>query len=377
MKKIKTMRSVPFVDLKAQYKEIKKEIDEAIARIIPSTQYILGEDTEKFEKELARYHNVKYAVGVDNGSSALELGMRALGIGQGDEVITPANSFIASSSTISFTGAKPVLVDCDEETYNIDPEKIEEKITKKTKAIMPVHLYGRPADMNPIRKIARKHRLPVIEDACQAHGASYKGKKVGNFGKFAAFSFYPGKNLGAYGDAGAIVTNNKSLAKKVSMMRNYGQKQKYDHKMIAWNRRLDNLQAAILRVKLRHLREWTKARRKNAKLYSNLLKDTPVVTPEDTNGHVYHLYVIRTERRDELAEFLNSKGVSTGLHYPIPIHMQKAYSDLKYKKGDFPVTERLSKEILSLPMFAELSEKDIGYVVKNIKDFFEENQANS
>lgn len=366
------MNQIPFVDLKAQYKSIKKEINPVVLNIISSTQYILGEDTSLFEKEFANFHKTRYAVGVDNGSSALELGMRALNIGPGDEVITPANSFIASSSSISFTGATPVLVDCEESTYNIDASKIEAKINKKTKAIMPVHLYGQAANITAIRDIATKHNLDIIEDACQAHGSSFRNKMVGNFGSFAAFSFYPGKNLGAYGDAGAILTNNKYLAQKVSQMRNYGQKIKYVHNQIAWNRRLDNLQAAILRVKLRHLKSWNKKRQENARLYNNMLKDTPVITPTVLKDaqHVYHLYVIRSKKRDQLSSFLNSRGVATGMHYPIPIHLQEAYKNLGHKRGDFPVTERLSQEILSLPMFPELTRIQIKYIADTIKEFF-------
>jgi len=363
---------VNFVDLKKQYLTIKPEIDTAIQQVIDNSSFILGDEVSEFEKEFAAFCGVKYAVGLDSGISALELGMRALGIGPGDEVITPANSFIASSSSISFTGAKPVLVDCLPDTYNIDPKCVEKAITKKTKAIMPVHLYGQPAEMDSILKIARKHRFFVVEDACQAHGALYHGKKTGSFGELAAFSFYPGKNLGAYGDAGALVTNKKKIAQKVSMMRNYGQKKKYDHQFLAWNRRLDNLQAAILRVKLRHLDLWNKKRFENAEVYYGLLSHSPVVIPYilPKARHVFHLYVIQTERRDELQKFLNERGISTGIHYPVPIHLQKAYKSLGYKRGEFPVTEKLSKKILSLPMYPELSRIEIEYVVEQIQEFF-------
>ena len=339
---------VNFVDLKKQYLTIKPEIDTAIQQVIDNSSFILGDEVSEFEKEFAAFCGVKYAVGLDSGISALELGMRALGIGPGDEVITPANSFIASSSSISFTGAKPVLVDCLPDTYNIDPKCVEKAITKKTKAIMPVHLYGQPAEMDSILKIARKHRLFVVEDACQAHGALYHGKKTGSFGELAAFSFYPGKNLGAYGDAGALVTNKKKIAQKVSMMRNYGQKKKYDHQFLAWNRRLDNLQAAILRVKLRHLDLWNKKRFENAEVYYGLLSHSPVVIPYilPKARHVFHLYVIQTERRDELQKFLNERGISTGIHYPVPIHLQKAYKSLGYKRGEFPVTEKDRKSVV-------------------------------
>jgi len=366
--------NIPFIDLKQQYESIKEEIDNEIRKVLESVQFILGDQVEEFEQEFARFCKCKYCVGVDSGSSALELGMRALGIGLGDEVITPANSFIASSSSISFTGAQPVLVDCDPKTYNIDPQKIELAITRRTKAIMPVHLYGQPADIDNILKIAKKHKFLVIEDACQAHGARYKNKRVGSIGDIAAFSFYPSKNLGAYGDGGALVTNNKKIAESMIMMRNYGQKKKYHHVFIAWNRRLDNLQAAILRVKLKRLNCWNKLRRENAHLYNRLLKGTGVITPVEMPEveHVYHLYVVRVKNRDELQEFLASRGVSTGIHYPIPIHLQPAYKDLGYKKGDFPVTESYSREILSLPMFPELKKTEIKYVVDSIKKFFKE-----
>lgn len=362
---------VNFVDLKKQYETIKPEIDKAIQSVIDKTAFILGEEVEKFEQEFAKFCGAKYCVGLDNGSSALELGMRALGIGPGDEVITPANSFIASSSSISFTGARPILVDCDSRTYNIDIQKIEKAITKKTKAIMPVHLYGQSADMSSILRIAKKHKLSVVEDACQSHGARYKSRRTGSIGDIATFSFYPSKNLGAYGDGGALTTNSKRTADKVRMMRNYGQKKKYHHVFLAWNRRLDNLQAAILRVELRQLNRWNKLRREHARLYSRLLRGMEVTTPIETPGakHVYHLYVIRVKRRDKLQAFLASKGIYTGIHYPVPIHLQQAYKSLGYKRGDFPVTEKYSRQILSLPMFPDLKADEIKYVVNSIKDF--------
>lgn len=366
------MKIIPLVDLKIQYQTIKLEVNSAIKNVLESTHFILGEEVENFEQKFAKFSEAKYAAGVASGLSALEIGMRALGIGEGDEVLTPVNSFIASSSAISFTGAKPVLIDCDEDSFNIDPKKIEEEINKKTKAIMPVHLYGRPADMDQILKIAKKHNLKVIEDACQAHGASYKGKKVGSIGTFGAFSFYPGKNLGAYGDGGIITTNNQELAEKVAQMRNYGQTKKYHHEYLAWNSRLDTIQAAVLLVKLKYLDKWNKARRKNATIYNRLLKGLPVITPEIPRDmeHVFHLYIIRFEKRDKLAEFLKKKDISTGLHYPIPIHLQPAYSKLGYKHGDFPVSEKLSGEILSLPMYPELKESEAEYIASCIKQFF-------
>lgn len=364
---------INFVDLKKQYQAIKPEIDQAIQAVIDETAFILGKEVEGFEKEFARFCQAKYAVGVDSGLSALELGMRVLGIGPSDEVITPVNSFIASSSAISFCGAKPVLVDCDPVTYNIDPALIEGAITKKTKAIMPVHLYGQAAEMDVILKIAKKHKLFVIEDACQAHGAKYKGKRVGSFGDVAAFSFYPGKNLGAYGDGGMLVTNRKRVAEKVKMMRNYGQKEKYHHVFLAWNRRLDNLQAAILRVKLKHLDQWNKKRQQHAQLYTKLLaKVKEVVTPVEKKDryHVYHLYVIQVLKRSRLKEYLTQKGIAVGIHYPIPIHLQVTYKNLGYQRGDFSVAEKSAKRVLSLPMFPELKDREVNYIVGEIKKFY-------
>lgn len=362
---------INFVDLGKQYKTVESEIKPAIFGVIEKSAFILGEEVTAFEKEFADFCGVKYAVGLDNGLSALEFGMRALGIGPGDEVITPANSFIASSSAISFCGAKPVLVDCDPLTYNINTALIEKAITKRTKAIMPVHLYGQPAEMKQILKIAQKHKLWVVEDACQAHGAVYNGQGVGSFGDFAAFSFYPGKNLGAFGDAGALVTNNKKLAEKVMMMRNYGQKKKYDHRFLAWNRRLDNLQAAVLRVKLKHLTRWNEERREHAALYTKLLTGLPLVLPfsGQWSTPVFHLYVIQTQKRDQLQKYLTEKEISTGIHYPVPIHLQPAYCFLGLRRGSFPVTEKLARNCLSLPMYPELTAPEIKYVAGHIKDF--------
>lgn len=366
------MKTIPLVDLKAQYQTIKPEVNSAIKNVLESTHFILGEEVESFEQKFAKFQDAKYAAGVASGLSALEIGMRALGIGEGDEVITPVNSFIASSSAISFTGAKPILVDCEENSFNISPEEIEKKITKRTKAIMPVHLYGRPADMDQILRIAKKYNLMVVEDACQAHGASYKGKKVGSIGIFGAFSFYPGKNLGAYGDGGILTTNDEQLIKTVSSMRNYGQTKRYHHRYLAWNSRLDTIQAAVLLVKLKYLESWSKARLNAARLYNKLLKDTPVITPRipEDSIHVFHLYVIRTPKRDLLSDYLNKEGIATGLHYPVPIHLQEAYKQLGHRKEDFPVSEKLSGEILSLPMFPELKEPQIEYISKTIKKFF-------
>lgn len=363
---------IAFVDLKSQYNEIKTELDSAIKKVINSSQFILGEEGDLFEREFARFTGCKYALGVGNGSSALELILRALDIGPGDEVITPVNSYIASSSCISFTGAKPVLVDCIEDTFNIDVKKAEKLITKRTKAIMPVHLYGQVADMEAVSKLARKYKLLVVEDACQAHGASFKGKMAGSFGDGAAFSFYPGKNLGAMGDGGMVVTNNKDLAEKIKLLRNYGQKEKYQHLILGSNSRLDNLQAAILRVKLKKLKRWNVKRLENAKLYNRLLVGTPVITPKifPNYNHIFHLYVIRIRQRERLIKYLAEKGIATQMHYPLPIHLQPAYKDLGYKKGDFPVAEKIASEILSLPMFPQLKLEEIKYICQEIKAFY-------
>jgi dTDP-4-amino-4,6-dideoxygalactose transaminase len=360
---------VPFVDLSAQYPTIAPEINEAVAKVIHDTDFILGREVGLFEEEFAAYCEAKYAVGVDSGTSALELALRAYEIGPGDEVITAANTFIASALAISHAGAKPVLVDVDPFTYTIDVAGIAQAITARTKAILPVHLYGHPAHMDPIRELAEKHGLVIIEDACQAHGTRYKGKRAGSLGHAAAFSFYPGKNLGAFGDGGMVVTNDREIAKRLEMLRNYGQKEKYHHQFRGYNRRLDTLQAAILRVKLKYLEKWNAARRWNAKLYQESLEGTGVVIPIEAAGaeSVWHLFVIRTENRDVLREKLVSRGISPGIHYPIPIHLQPAYKDLGHKRGDFPITEAHAQRILSLPMYAELTPESIQYVARSIR----------
>jgi dTDP-4-amino-4,6-dideoxygalactose transaminase len=362
---------VPFVDLTAQYRTIAAEINEATSRVIQEADFILGREVNLFEEEFASFCEARYAVGVDSGTSALELALRAFDIGAGDEVITAANSFIASALAISHAGATPVLVDIDAFTHTMDVAAIEKAITPRTKALLPVHLYGHPAHMEPIRQLADKHGLVVIEDACQAHGTRYKGKRAGSLGHAAAFSFYPGKNLGAYGDGGMVVTNDRGIAKRLAMLRNYGQKEKYQHLFRGYNRRLDTLQAAVLRVKLKYLEEWNAARRWNAVLYHKFLDGTGVVLPGEAGGaeSVWHLYVIRTENRDLLRDYLVSRGVSASIHYPIPIHLQPAYQDLRYKRGDFPVTEAYAQQILSLPMFAELTQGQIEFIAQVIRGF--------
>jgi dTDP-4-amino-4,6-dideoxygalactose transaminase/methionyl-tRNA formyltransferase len=361
---------VNFVDLKKQYLSIKPEIDAAISRVLDNTSFILGSEVSDFEKNFALFCRAKHCVSLSSGTDALRLALKALGVGPGDEVITQANTFIATTLAISDCGATPVLIDCDPKTYNIDVNKIESAITKKTKVLLPVHLYGQTADMNKILELAQRYDLKVVEDACQAHGAEYKGRRTGTLGHIACFSFYPGKNLGAYGDGGAITTNDSELAEKILLLRDYGQKQKYHHLFKGYNCRLDSLQAAILNVKLKYIEEWNEKRRKNAALYSKLLSSVPgVVIPNSHPDfkHVYHLYVIRTGIRDKLLEFLKNSNIFAGIHYPIPIHLQKAYEELGYKKGSFPVTEKFADEILSLPMFPELTEEEIIFVVETIK----------
>ncbi len=315
--------------------------------------------------------HVRHAIGVDSGTSALELALRAFDIGPSDEVITAANTFIATALAISYTGAKPVLVDVDPVTYNMDPTCLEEAITERTKAVIPVHLYGQAADMDPILELARQRQLVVIEDACQAHGATYKGKRVGSMGDAAAFSFYPAKNLGAYGDGGAVVTNDERIAQAVHMLRNYGQSKKYVHDLRGYNRRLDTLQAAVLLAKLKYLDQWNAARREHAQAYRKQLTGAEVIAPAaaDYGDPVWHLYVIRAQDREGLRKHLSERGISTGIHYPVPIHLQQAYADLGYKPGMFPVTEQASDQVLSLPMYAELEPEQIAYVAGVIRQF--------
>ncbi|MFH1046616.1 MAG: DegT/DnrJ/EryC1/StrS family aminotransferase [Candidatus Omnitrophota bacterium] len=363
---------VPFVDLKTQYQNLRAELDPRILKTIESCQFILGESVASFEQEFADYCGAKYAVGTSSGTAGLFLALVSLGVGKGDEVIAPANTFIATVLAIAYTGAKPVLVDVDEATYNLDIQKLKSAISKKTKAILPVHLYGQPVDMDPLLELAKKHKLKVVEDACQAHGAEYKGRRVGGLGDVAAFSFYPGKNLGAYGDGGMVVTNEPRIKDSLLMLRDYGQKEKYQHLVKGYNARLDTVQAEILRVKLPHLDRWNEARRAHAQRYTALLKESKgyLITPQLRSWAVpvWHLYVVRVKNRVALMQHLKEQGVSTGIHYPIPIHLQPAFADLGYKPGDFPITEKTAAEILSLPMFPELSDTQIEYVVEKIKE---------
>ncbi len=362
---------VPFLDLKAQYLPLKEDIAQALEAVLEKTAFAGGPFVAEFEEGFAQFCDSKFSMGVSSGTSALWLAMLGLDIGPGDEVITVPHTFIATAEAISFTGATPVFVDIDPVTYTMNPALIEEKITSKTKAIIPVHLYGQMADMDPILDIAKKHGLYVIEDACQAHGASYNGHKAGSMGDAGCFSFYAGKNLGAYGEAGAIITQNEEFANKIKMLRDHGQSQKYYHDYVGWNGRMDGFQGAILGVKLKHLADWNQARQKNANHYSELLKDIKgIETPNaaENREHVYHLYVIRTQQRERLMQALKEKDIFCGIHYPIPVHLTKAYEHLGYKKGDFPGTEKAADEILSFPMFPELTEEQIAFACEQVRD---------
>jgi len=363
---------VPFLDLKIQYKQIEHEVIPVITRAMANGAFIGGEQVSCFETEFARFCKSSYCVGVNSGTDALRFALMAIGVGLGDEIITVANTFIATTEAISQVGAKPVFVDVYPDTCNMDISKIEDKITENTKAVIPVHLYGQPADMDPILEIARKNNIAVIEDACQAHGASYKNRKAGSVGAVGCFSFYPGKNLGAFGEGGAIITQDEDIAQKIRMIRDHGQRKKYFHDIEGYNGRLDAIQAGVLRIKLKRLEDWNKLRRKNAAYYNELLSEIPSVillTEAEFAESVYHLYVILVDDRDGLQNFLYSKDIATGLHYPLPLHLQKAYEHLGYKKGVFPVTEHIADRLLSLPMFPELKPEQIEYVVQSIKEY--------
>jgi len=365
---------VPFLDLKAQYESIKDEVAGAIQQVLDKTAFAGGPFVAQFEKEFAAFCHTQHAIGVGSGTDALWLALLGLGIGPGDEVITVPNTFIATAEAISYCGAKPVFVDVEEKTCNMNPELLEAAVTPRTKAIIPVHLFGQMADMDPIMAIARKHSLYVVEDACQAHGAEYKGRIAGSIGDAGCFSFYPGKNLGAYGEAGAVVTNHADLDQKIRMLRDHGQAKKYYHAMIGWNARMDGFQGAILSVKLKHLPAWNEARRRNARRYDEMLGNTNgVVIPLESaqNKHVYHLYAIRVQNRDALIKALGEKDISCGIHYPIPLHMQDAYKALGLGKGSFPVVEKVSSEFVSLPMFPELGQEQIEFVVRELGSFFD------
>jgi dTDP-4-amino-4,6-dideoxygalactose transaminase len=364
---------VPFVDLAVQYQNIEAEINTAIQEVLERCDFIQGSAVGDFETAFASFIGVEFGIAVSSGLDALRLMLQALGIGSGDEVILPANTYIATALAVSAAGAKPVLVDCDPATYNIDPEKIASVVTARSKAIMPVHLTGQAADMDPILSIARRHGLHVLEDAAQAHGARYKGRPCGGLATAAGFSFYPGKNLGAYGDGGLIATNDAELDRRLRRLRNYGQEAKYQHLEKGFNARLDTLQAAVLNVKLRHLVKWNDARAAHARHYREALAgvgDIRFQTTAPFSTHIYHLLIIETNRRDALQRHLTGAGIQTGIHYPIPIHLQPAYSELGYHCGDFPHTEGLASRILSLPMYPELTEPQIERVADTIREFY-------
>jgi dTDP-4-amino-4,6-dideoxygalactose transaminase len=363
---------IPFLDLRAQHDSIRDEIECAIKQVIDKTAFAGGPFVTQFEKEFASFCQCDYAIGVGTGTDALWLSLLALGIGQGDEVITVPNTFIATAEAISFTGARPVFVDIEEKTYNINPALLEAALTPRTKAIIPVHLYGQMADMDSIIKIAKAHKLSVIEDACQAHGAEYKGRRAGSIGETGCFSFYPGKNLGACGEGGAVVTNNTTLAEKIRMLRDHGQPKKYYHSLIGWNARMDGVQGAILSVKLKYLNQWNESRRKNAQAYGKLLAHIDgIIAPQevDYNRHVYHIYAVRVQGRDTLIKNLAEKDIACGIHYPVPIHLQDAYRFLGLGKGSFPIAEKCSEELVSLPMFPEMTKEQVDFVVGEIKGF--------
>ncbi|WP_017957534.1 DegT/DnrJ/EryC1/StrS family aminotransferase [Rhizobium leguminosarum] len=357
---------IPFLDIKAQYQSIKGEIDAAVLGVLASGQYVLGDEVAHFEQEFADYCNVKHAIAVNTGTSALHLALLAAGVGPGDEVITVPFTFVATVSAICYTGARPVFVDVEPVTLTMDPAEVEAKITPRTKAIVPVHLYGQMADMDAIKAIAERHGIPVIEDACQAHGAQYKGHRAGSIGLSGCFSFYPGKNLGACGEGGMVVTNDDDQAKTMRMLRDWGQEQRYHHLLKGFNYRMDAIQGAILRVKLRHLEAWTEARRTHARRYSSLLAgSTVLMIPVEASDrrHVYHVYAIRSRDRDGLQRLLSAEGIPSGLHYPIPVHLQKAHADLGYQAGDFPVSEAAAREVLSLPIYPEMPVRHVDQVV--------------
>lgn len=371
--------NIPLVDLKAQYNSIRGEIDEAIQKVVQQGQFILGSEVEAFEEEIATYCNIKLAIGVASGTDALQLALLACGVKAGDEVITTPFTFIATAETITKCGATPVFVDIDQKTYNIDPAKIEPKITERTKAILPVHLYGQPADMEPILGLAQKHNLKVIEDCAQALGAEYKGKRVGSLGNAGCLSFFPSKVLGAYGDGGAVVTNSAEIAEKVEMLRNHGCKERYYHLIPGFNSRLDSLQAAVLRVKLSHLDKWIEKRHQKAALYSRLLSEINGIEPlfeAPYSYHIFNYYTVRLRNpevsRDKLREYLSAQGIATAVYYPLSLHLQEVYKRLDYKLGDLPESERAQKEVLSLPMYPELSEEQIEKIAETIKNFCEQ-----
>jgi dTDP-4-amino-4,6-dideoxygalactose transaminase len=363
---------VPYLDLPLQMRGIRKEIDAAIARTLDNCSFCLGPDVVQFEKDFAKFCGAEHCVAFNSGTSALHVAMILLGIGRDDEVITTPCTFVATSWAISYVGAKPVYVDIDDATFNLKPELVERAVTKRTQAIMPVHLYGHPADLDPLLKICRKHNLPLVEDACQAHGAKYKGKVVGTFGAISCFSFYPGKNLGAYGEGGALVTNDAAYAARARALREHGSTQRYYHDEIGFNYRMEGIQGAVLAVKLKYLDKWTRERRRLAHRYHELLADTPLQLPTEAGyaESAYHLYVVRHPTRDELKKRLEANKIGCALHYPLPLHLQKCYAHLGYKTGDFPVAEKAARECLSLPIYPEMTGAQIERVSEVIHEFF-------
>lgn len=368
---------IQMVDLKMQYRRIKPEIDAAIQRVIDSGQFIMGKEVYEFEKAVAQYLKTSHAVGCASGTDALQIALMALGVGPGDEVITTPFTFVATVETIALLGARPVFVDVEEDTFNINHSKIESAVTKKTKVIIPVHLYGQPAEMDPILEIAREHNLRIVEDAAQAVGAEYRGRRVGGIGDVGCISFFPSKNLGAFGDAGMMVTNNSELAERLRMISLHGGKIKYSHDLVGLNSRLDTIQAAILNVKMKYLEEWHGARRQAAATYNALLPDSGVALPRvrPYNRHIFHQYTIRVRNRDALSKHLKQKEIPHAIYYPVPMHLQPAFRFLGYREGDFPVSERLAKEVLSLPMHTELTVSQLEYIAAAIREFVQENVA--
>lgn len=369
--------SLPLLDLKAQYRSIREDVQEAVSRVLESGQYIMGPEVKAFEQEVADFCGVKHAIGVGNGTDALLLALDAKGIGAGDEVITTPFTFFATAEVVSQLGATPVFVDIDPETYNIDVEQIRQNINKKTKAIIPVHIFGQPANMDEIMSLAEEHDLFVLEDAAQAMGAEYQGKKIGSWGHAATFSFFPTKNLGGYGDGGMIVTNDDELAAQIRILRVHGSyPKKYYHNVLGYNSRLDELQAAVLRVKLRHLNTWNDQRREKARMYNERLQNLPIKIPVEAplRRHIYHLYIVNSIERDELMQYLKDHGVSTGVYYPLPLHMQEVYQDLEYQEGSIPHAESAAKKTFALPLFPELIEKQVDQVASLITQFYENRQ---
>lgn len=371
---------VPFLDINAQNAPLRREFSAAIEEVIDTGAFAGGPFVEKFEEDFARFCGCHHAIGVGNGTDALWAALLAFGVGPGDEVVTVPSTFMATAEAITYCGARPVFVDVDERTYTMDPSRLEKAITKKTRAIIPVHLFGQTADMDPILEIARAHKLPVIEDAAQAHGAEYKGRRAGSLADAGCFSFYPGKNLGAFGEAGAVVTDNEELQRKIRVFRDHGQTRKYHHTMVGWNCRMDGIQGAVLRIKLRHLEKANALRRTHALRYDRALdRAKGVVTPFRSPDalHVYHIYAIRVKQRDEVIRLLGEKGIGCGIHYPIPVHLQEAYSNLGYHEGSFPIAERAAREFVSLPMFPQLTPAQVDIVVEAVKEVVGLNDLNS